>query len=163
MSLCLRCGCPALGVVPTCYGPVPLSGFQPFPAPVSRVGRSSVSKPRSFEHSFSPSRHNGARPFGVTIADASKEASASPGVCSPVSPRRELAHQAGRGRPKGGSSPCSPGQAARLRVAPVPRKRAPLACPCQPGQEGLTTGRHRGTDTSPSGALLQNTAKRQYS
>ncbi len=31
-------------------------------------------------------------------------------------------NQAGRARSKGGSSPCSPGQAARLRVGPVPRR-----------------------------------------
>ncbi len=43
-------------------------------------------------------------------------------------PRRDAAHQAGRARSKGGSSPCSPGQAARLRVAPVPRREGRRAC-----------------------------------
>jgi hypothetical protein len=142
---------PASGVVPTCYGPVPLSGFQPSPAPVSRVGRSSVSKLHSLEHSLLL-RATTAHALRVWPPDASKQA--SPGVCSPVSPRRERGPPGWQGQVKGWVLAMLPAKR-RLRVAPVPRKRAPLTWPCQPGQEGLTTGRHRGTDTSPGQGLLE--------
>lgn len=66
---------PTWDVTPTCYVSVPLSGFQPLLAPVSRVGRSSVSKPRSLKHSLLI-RATTAHALRVVIPDARTKARA---------------------------------------------------------------------------------------